>query len=414
MGGGALRRGGAPGRRSPGDARELVRGERICAVRKVAVAGRRGRGGGRAVVAGAARQSGWIGPRARGRNRPGRQLRRLPPNDRQCLGVDFEHVHALSGFRARSVCGVFRALVRDPQGPARGQLRDPRAAHLQYLEELLYSGPRRCLRGVPYLRHRVKSIRSRDNPQVKALIRLAGSSRERRRTGSTILEGEHLVRAYQVSGGIAEVILASESALARPEIRDFFENAPAKSRLVLADALLERVSQLVSSAGIAAVIRTPLPSPTPQGISSCLLLENIQDPGNLGGILRTAAAAGITHIFLSKDSVFAWSPKVIRAGMGAHFFLSIFEGVDVGEFAQSFRGSVIAMEPHAARSLYELDLKGPVAWVFGNEGAGLSERAGHFATHRVRIPMPGPAESLNVGAAAAICLFEQIRQRSAP
>ena len=260
----------------------------------------------------------------------------------------------------------------------------------------------------------MKSIRSRDNPQVKALIRLAGSSRERRRTGSTILEGEHLVRAYQVSGGIAEVILASESALARPEIRDFFENAPAKSRLVLADALLERVSQLVSSAGIAAVIRTPLPSPTPQGISSCLLLENIQDPGNLGAILRTAAAAGITHIFLSKDSVFAWSPKVIRAGMGAHFFLSIFEGVDVGEFAQSFRGSVVAMEPHAARSLYDLDLKGPVAWVFGNEGAGLSERAGHFATHRVRIPMPGPAESLNVGAAAAICLFEQIRQRSAP
>ena len=259
----------------------------------------------------------------------------------------------------------------------------------------------------------MKSIRSRDNPQVKALIRLAGSSRERRRTGSTILEGEHLVRAYQVSGGIAEVILASESALARPEIRDFFENAPAKSRLVLADALLERVSQLVSSAGIAAVIRTPLPSPTPQGISSCLLLENIQDPGNLGAILRTAAAAGITHILLSKDSVFAWSPKVIRAGMGAHFFLSISEGADIGEFAQSFRGSVVAMGSRAEESLYDLDLKGPVAWVFGNEGAGLSERAGHLATHRVRIPMPGSAESLNVAAAVAICLFEQIRQRGA-
>ena len=258
----------------------------------------------------------------------------------------------------------------------------------------------------------MKSIRSRDNPQIKALIKLAGSSRERRRTGTTILEGEHLVRAYQESGGTAELILASETALARPEVRDFFENAPAKSRLALSDALLARVSELVSSAGVAAVIRTPSPGPMPRSISSCLLLENIQDPGNLGAVLRTASAAGITHIFLSKESVFAWSPKVIRAGMGAHFFLSILEGVDLGEIAQSFRGSVVAMEPRAGGPLYDLDLKGPVAWVFGNEGAGLSGRAGRFATHRARIPMPGQAESLNVAAAVAICLFEQIRQRS--
>ena len=258
----------------------------------------------------------------------------------------------------------------------------------------------------------MKSIHSKDNPQVKALIKLAGSSRERRRTGSTILEGEHLVRAYQESGGTAEIILASESALARPEIRTFFESVPAKSRLVLADALLARVSQLVSSAGVAAVIRTPPASPAPQSIASCLLLEDIQDPGNLGSILRTAVAAGVPHVFLSKSSVFAWSPKVIRAGMGAHFFLSIFAGVEVDEFAHLFRGSVVAMEPRAEATLYDLDLRGPVAWVFGNEGAGLSEGALRVATHRVRIPMPGAAESLNVAAAAAICLFEQLRQRS--
>jgi len=209
------------------------------------------------------------------------------------------------------------------------------------------------------------------------------------------------------------VILASESALARPEIRNFFENAPAKSRLVLADALLERVSQLVSSAGIAAVIRTPLPSPIPQSISSCLLLENIQDPGNLGSILRTAVAAGVPHVFLSRSSVFAWSPKVIRAGMGAHFSLAIFEDIDLGEIARAFSGRIIATEPKAGASLYELDLKGPVAWLFGNEGSGLSESVRQLATHRVRIPMPGPTESLNVAAAVAICLFEQIRQRSA-
>ena len=258
----------------------------------------------------------------------------------------------------------------------------------------------------------MKSIQSRDNPQVKALIKLAGSSRERRRTGTTILEGEHLVRAYQESGGVAETILASETALADPEVRRFFENVPARSRLALADGLLDRISQLVSSAGVAAVVRTPQPGPVPQSVSDCLLLENIQDPGNLGAILRTAVAAGTPQVFLSRESVFAWSPKVIRAGMGAHFFLSIFEGVDVAEFAQSSSGSVVALEPRAEASLYDLDLRGPVAWLFGNEGAGLSERAGHLATHRARIPMPGPAESLNVAAAVSICLFEQIRQRS--
>ena len=258
----------------------------------------------------------------------------------------------------------------------------------------------------------MKAIQSRDNPQVKALIKLAGSSRERRKTGTTLLEGEHLLRAYRDSGGVAETILASESAFARPEIRALVESAPAGARLVLADALLERISQLVSAAGIAAAVRTPQPGPVPQSLSNCLLLENIQDPGNLGSILRTAVAAGIRHVFLSRDSVFAWAPKVIRAGMGAHFSLSIFEEIDVSEFARAYRGAIVAMEPRATASLYDIDLRGPVAWVFGNEGAGLSESIGRLATHRVRIPMPGAAESLNVAAAAAICLFEQLRQRA--
>src|SRR5437773_1227442 len=268
-------------------------------------------------------QSGRIGTRSRGRIRGRRQRCRLPANARQRMGMDLEHLRSLSRFRARSVCGIFRALVRDPQGPARGQLRNACAADLQHLEEFLHAGPRRRLRRIPYLRHRVKSIRSRDNPQIKALIKLAGSSRERRRTGTTLLEGEHLVRAYQESGGVAETILASETALADPEVRRFFESVPARSRLALADGLLDRVSQLVSSAGVAAVIRTPQSGPVPQSVSDRLLLENIQDPGNLGAILRTAVAAGTPQVFLSREAVFAWSPKVIRAGMGAHFFLSI-------------------------------------------------------------------------------------------
>ena len=257
----------------------------------------------------------------------------------------------------------------------------------------------------------MKAIRSRSNPTIKALVKLAGSSRERRRTGTTLLEGERLVRAYGESGGRAETILASESACADDAIRAFVERFPAGSHLVLADGIFSAISQLASAAGVAAVIRTPQPGPVEKPISGCLLLENIQDPGNLGSILRTAVAAGTRQIFLSRESVFAWSPKVVRAGMGAHFFLAIFENVDLGEVARSFAGRIIATAPRATTSLYDIDLKGEVAWLFGNEGAGLSTQAKGVATTEVRIPMPGQAESLNVAAAAAICLFEQIRQR---
>ena len=262
------------------------------------------------------------------------------------------------------------------------------------------------------MRPGLKLIRSRDNPQVKALIKLAGSSRVRRETGTTLLEGEHLVRAYRESGGKAETIFAAETAMAKPEIRALLEGAPADTRLVLADRLVDRISQLVSAAGVGAVVRTPEPELLPRTLASCVLLENIQDPGNLGSILRSAVAAGIAQAFLSRGSVFAWSPKVLRAGMGAHFFLSIFEAVDLAEVARGFPGRIVAMEPCAQPSLFDLDLKGPVAWIFGNEGAGLSESVLRLATHRARIPMPGSAESLNVAAAAAICLFEQLRQRA--
>jgi len=258
----------------------------------------------------------------------------------------------------------------------------------------------------------LKLIRSRDNPQVKALVKLASSSRERRETGTTLLEGEHLVRAYRESGGKAETIFASETAMAKPEIRALLEGAPADTRLVLADRLVDRISQLVSTAGIGAVVRTPESGLPPRTLASCVLLENIQDPGNLGSILRSAVAAGIAQVFLSRGSVFAWSPKVIRAGMGAHFFLSIFEAVDLADIARACSGRNVAMEPRAQASLYELYLKGPVAWAFGNEGAGLSEGVLRLATDRARIPMPGSAESLNVAAAAAICLFEQVRQNA--
>jgi len=258
----------------------------------------------------------------------------------------------------------------------------------------------------------VKLVRSRDNPQVKALIGLASSSRERRRSGMTVIEGEHLVQAFRDDGGVAETIFAAESALARPEVRKLVESTPAGSRILLADSLMGQISQLISAAGVAAVIRTPESPPLPDELGTCVLLENIQDPGNLGSILRSAAAAGIAHVLLSRGSVFAWAPKVVRAGMGAHFGLSIFEDVDFETALNGYRGRVIATDPREATPLYALDLRGPVAWLFGNEGGGLTQAVRRLASDRVRIPMPGETESLNLAASAAICLFEQVRQRS--
>ena len=257
-------------------------------------------------------------------------------------------------------------------------------------------------------------IRSRDNAQVKRLLRLATSSRERRQTGTTILDGPHLVEAYARSGGTAEVLAVSETAHAVPQLRRLFDESPARTRLLLADGLITKISQVVTSSGVLAVVRTPGAEALPESVGTCIVLEGIQDPGNLGSILRSAVAAGVAHVFLSAGSVFAWAPKVVRAGQGAHFFLSIHENVPLAEVARRAQGKVVATQPRARGSLFEADLRGPVAWLFGNEAAGLSGEAGSLATEQVRIPMPGKAESLNVAAAAAICLFEQIRQNTRP
>ena len=218
----------------------------------------------------------------------------------------------------------------------------------------------------------LKRVESRDNAQVKALVKLSASAAERRRTGTTLIEGERLVGAYRDSGGTAEMIVVGESAY-EGSVRALVDAAPAKAKLLLADRVVDKISQVVTASGLVAVVKAPEPPELPRELGAAVLIENLQDPGNLGSILRTAAAAGVRHVFLSPGSVFAWSPKVVRAGMGAHFFLSIYEEADLPDIAKRCRGRVVATEPRAKVSLYEMRLDGEVAWLFGNEGAGLSE-----------------------------------------
>lgn len=259
----------------------------------------------------------------------------------------------------------------------------------------------------------IKRIASRDNASYKSLAKLASSSRARREHRATLLDGPHLVEAFAASGGTADTVVASESGYARAEVRRLFDTAPARERVLLADRLFDGLAQVATPTGLLAVVRTPDAQPLPEKPETCLLLESIQDPGNLGSILRTAVAAGVRQVFVGEGSVFAWSPKVLRAGQGAHFFLTIHEDAPLVALAERFTGTVVVTDPRAGRSVFDLDLvSGPVAWIFGSEGGGVSATLAAAANAPARIPMPGAAESLNLAAAVAVCLFEQVRQRS--
>lgn len=259
----------------------------------------------------------------------------------------------------------------------------------------------------------MKTIRSRDNPFVKQLVALAHSSRERRKAGLTVLEGIHLVRAYIDARGPPHAIAVAESALARDEVAGILAECSPQTVNVLADKLMADASSLDSPAFVMAMVGTPEARTAPQD-ESVLVLEDVQDPGNVGSMLRSAAAAGITQVILSKTTAFAWSPKVLRAAQGAHFLLNIVEGVDVVAYARRYRGQSLALVARGAdiRQLYDVDMTGPTAILIGNEGSGLSPELRAAATQRATIPMPGKVESLNAAAAGAICLFEMARQRA--
>ncbi|MDD4881624.1 MAG: RNA methyltransferase, partial [Gallionellaceae bacterium] len=160
--------------------------------------------------------------------------------------------------------------------------------------------------------------------------------------------------------------------------------------------------------GILSVIDIPKPEPA-RSDRFAMLLEEIQDPGNLGSLLRSAAAAGVEAVYLSKGCAEAWSPKALRGSQGGHFRLNIHEGADLTETVRMFPGRAYAAALRCGCDLYSLDLTGPSAFAFGNEGAGLSDALLRETT-AFSIPMAGEVESLNVAAAAAICLFERVRQ----
>ena len=256
-----------------------------------------------------------------------------------------------------------------------------------------------------------KHIVSRDNPVFKHLKRLADNARERRAEGQTLLDGVHLIEAYMAAFGEPTMVIIPEGQ-SSVEATGLIQALEHVSTMMLPTLMFAELTPVASATGILALVKTPQLS-LPDAPSFALMLEDIQDPGNLGSILRTAAAAGVEVVYLSTSCTDAFSPKALRGGQGAQFVLPIVERANLIAELENFNGNSYATTMQG-ESLYAQNLTQATAFVIGNEGAGLRKQTVAAASKSITIPMTesqfGTVESLNAGAAAAVCLFERKRQ----
>ena len=249
-------------------------------------------------------------------------------------------------------------------------------------------------------------IASRDNALLVQIRKLTATPDAYRKFGVVWLEGDHLIRAAQARGWRIADALVPAALAADPALQPMLRHAQ-RVRIV-DDKLWPGLGSLSSKAPIAGVAAWPGSSAIdPHGAT--VVLDRLQDAGNLGSILRTAAAFGNTQVIALKGCAALWSPKVLRAGMGAHFALRLVEGVDEDALA-ALRVPLVATSSHAAQSIVNATLPSPCAWVFGHEGQGVAPTLVERCMLQVTIPQPGGEESLNVAAAAAVCLYESARR----
>jgi len=249
----------------------------------------------------------------------------------------------------------------------------------------------------------MKFISSRDNPQLKNWRRLAQDSTAYRKAGQFWLEGDHLCSAALERGVRPLQVVLAESFQAEQGVN---WAGLTDQVFVVPDALFASLSGLESPARMGFVVAwQPAHEVLPE--AATVVLDRLQDAGNVGAILRCASAFGYRQILALKGTAALWSPKVLRAGMGAHFGLKLVESVTEAEVA-SLQVPILTTNVHQGPFLHEMlrraDLPSPCAWVFGHEGQGVCDALAAMAKHQVRIVQPGGEESLNVATAAAICL----------
>ncbi len=243
------------------------------------------------------------------------------------------------------------------------------------------------------------SITSRENPLLKELRKVAQDSIAYRKAGRFWVEGDHLCSAALQRGQRPAVAVFTE---------EYWPLAPvgyaqaAIKNIVIPVALFRELSGLESPAGVGFVLDLPA-SAVLQPMVSTVILDRVQDAGNVGSILRSAGAFGFRQVVALKGTAALWSPKVLRAGMGAHFGLNLLEGVELGELL-ALQVPLVVTSSHHGELIQNLRLPQPCAWAFGHEGQGVCPELMARAAVPARIGQPGGEESLNVAAAAAICL----------
>jgi TrmH family RNA methyltransferase len=269
--------------------------------------------------------------------------------------------------------------------------RDGRAAAPAPVPEDDPRGPGKALR----------LIRSRDNPQVRRWAKLAREASLRRTEGRALIEGPHLLLELIASGRKPLAVMATEEAVLRHA--DVLASAGLEP-VLLAPSAFKLVSDAETPQGIAAEIEIPKARLVK---GDCVFMEGIQDPGNVGAILRSAAALGVASAVLDRACADPWSPKVLRAAMGGHFRLSVQQVPALDAAVEAYAGRLVCTVARDGQALRKADLSGPIGWIFGSEGAGVGADLAVRAAVRVTIPMTAGAESLNVAAAAAVCFYEK-------
>ncbi|HEU0230432.1 MAG TPA: RNA methyltransferase [Burkholderiaceae bacterium] len=256
----------------------------------------------------------------------------------------------------------------------------------------------------------MKRISSRENPAYKRVLRIS----EGKERGWAVIEGIHLCRAWLDHVDQPDVALFDEDGLGPDgEQAELASRLDAHRCLMCESRSWRAVSGVEHGQGVLFVVRVPRPDVPPIIDRNCIWLDRVQDPGNLGTLLRTAAAAGIRQAYLSEGCAHAWSQKVLRSAQGAHFVMAVYERQELQALRARLRIPLVVTSLRDARSIDDVVLPADCAWLFGNEGRGVADDLLDVADERVFIPQAATVESLNVGAAAAICLFEQRRRHRA-
>jgi TrmH family RNA methyltransferase len=254
---------------------------------------------------------------------------------------------------------------------------------------------------------KITRISSRGNALLARLRKLARRPSGYRKDGQVLLEGEHLCEAWARRGmAPAQQALVSEPAWESGAFAGLANAAQAIA--IVSEAAMADVGVLDTPAPIAFVVDVPQ-EPSIEAATASVVLDRIQDAGNVGSILRSASAFGFGQIIAIRGTASLWSPKVLRAGMGSHFGLRLIEGAEESAL-DALAVPMLATSSHASNDLHALALPWPCAWIFGNEGEGVASTLLVRCAEQVRILQPGGEESLNVAAAAAVCLYESMRR----